>query len=185
MDEDNEQGVKAYEKAIFAGGCFWCMVHPFEELAGVVKVVSGYTGGSKENPTYEEVSSGTTGHVESVEITYEPSRVTYLQLLDVFWKQIDPTDPEGQFCDRGRQYRAAIFYANEEQKNLALNSKQELIKSRRFKKPVVTDILPASRFYPAEEYHQWYYKKNPLKYKFYRFSCGRGQFLKKMWGDKF
>lgn len=171
------------EKAIFAGGCFWCMEPPFEKLDGVKEVISGYTGGHKENPTYEEVSSGTTGHVEAVEVLYDPSKVSYEKLLDVFWRQIDPRDPDGQFVDRGSQYRSAIFYLNDEQKALAEKSKEELDKSGRFDKPIVTEILPASTFYRAEDYHQDYYKKNPLRYKFYRFNSGRDQFLKKVWKE--
>jgi len=170
-----------YEKAIFAGGCFWCMEPPFEKLDGVKEVISGYTGGNKENPTYEEVSSGVTGHLESVEVIYDPAKVTYEQLLDVFWMQIDPTDAGGQFVDRGGQYRSAIFYLNEEQKALAEKSKEALAASGRFDKPLVTEILPASTFYRAEDYHQDYYKKNPIRYKFYRFGSGRDQFLKKAW----
>ena len=148
-----------YETATFAGGCFWCMEKPFEEITGVVSVVSGYTGGKEENPTYEEVSSGTTGHVEAVEITYDPSQVDYKTLLDIFWKQVDPTDPGGQFVDRGGQYGTAIFYHSSEQKKLAEESKNELETSGKFSKPVVTKIIEASNFYPAEEYHQDYYEK--------------------------
>ncbi|MGW8272221.1 MAG: peptide-methionine (S)-S-oxide reductase MsrA [Thermodesulfovibrionales bacterium] len=176
-------GDKGVEKATFAGGCFWCMESPFEKIDGVKEVVSGYTGGHKENPTYEEVSAGSTGHVEAVEVTYEPSRVTYPQLLDVFWRQIDPTDPGGQFVDRGSQYRAAIFYHSEEQRILAEKSREAIGKSGRFQAPIVTEILPASRFYKAEEYHQDYYRKNPIRYKFYRFNSGRDQYLKKVWGE--
>jgi len=171
------------EKATFAGGCFWCMVPPFEKLDGVIKVVSGYTGGHKDNPTYEEVSSGTTGHVESIQVTYDPARVSYKRLLDVFWRQIDPTDAGGQFVDRGAQYRSVIFYHNAEQKALAGKSKAELGRSGHFGKPIVTEILPASIFYPAEEYHQDYWKKNPIRYKFYRYNSGRDQFLKATWGE--
>jgi len=167
------------ERAIFAGGCFWCMEPPFERLDGVREVVSGYTGGRKENPTYEEVSSGRTGHVEAVQITYDPSKVTYATLLNVFWRQIDPTDAGGQFVDRGSQYRSVIFYNTAQQKALAENSRDELQRSRRFTKPVVTEILPAARFYRAEEYHQDYHRKNPVRYKFYRFNSGRDQFLAK------
>ena len=173
---------KEYEKAIFGGGCFWCMVHPFDEFPGVIKVVSGYTGGNKEDPTYEEVSSGKTGHVEAVEITFDPEIITYAQLLDIFWRQIDPTDQAGQFADRGPQYKAVIFYLNPEQKRLAQESKQNLEKSGRFKGPVVTPILPAAKFYRAEEYHQDYYKKNPDRYDSYRSLSGRGGFLKRTWG---
>lgn len=172
------------EKATFAGGCFWCMETPFEKLDGVTEVISGYTGGKKVNPTYEEVSYGGTGHLESVQIIYDPSKITYSELLDVFWKQIDPTDPNGQFVDRGSQYRSAIFYHNDEQKGLAEKSKEELDESGKFGKPIVTEIIMASAFYKAEEYHQNYYKKNPIRYKFYRYNSGRDQYLKKRWGDE-
>lgn len=180
--QPSESGAAKPDTAIFAGGCFWCMVHPFDKIDGVKEVISGYTGGHKKNPTYEEVSSGTTGHVEAIEVIYDPSRVSYRKLLDVFWRQIDPTDAGGQFVDRGSQYRTVIFYHSEEQKRLAEESRRELEKSGRFGKPIVTEILPASVFYRAEEYHQDYYKKNPLRYKFYRFNSGRDQFLKKVWG---
>jgi peptide methionine sulfoxide reductase msrA/msrB len=169
------------EKATLAGGCFWCMERPFEKLEGVLKVISGYTGGHKENPTYKEVSSGITGHLEAVQITYDPSKISYLEILDLFWKQIDPTDPGGQFVDRGQQYRSAIFYHNDEQKASAERSKQELDKSGRYKKPVITEIIKASKFYEAEDYHQDYSKKNPIRYKFYRHNSGRDQYLKKVW----
>ncbi len=171
------------EKATFAGGCFWCMEPPFEKLEGVVEVISGYTGGQKESPTYKEVSVGETGHAEAVQITYDPSKITYAKLLDVFWRQIDPTDPDGQFADRGLQYRTAIFYHNEEQKRLAEKSKEELDKSGRYEKPVVTEVIKASEFYKAEEYHQDYYKKNTIRYKTYRHLSGRDKYLKKVWGD--
>jgi peptide methionine sulfoxide reductase msrA/msrB len=172
------------EKAIFAGGCFWCMVPPFEKLDGVSEVISGYTGGHKVNPTYEEVSSGATGHMEAVEVTYDPTRVTYEKLLDVFWRQINPTDAGGQFVDRGSSYKSAIFYNNEEQKKLAEKSKKELEQSGRFDKPIVTEIRPAGPFYRAEEYHQDYWKKNPIRYKFYRYNSGRDQYLGKIWGKE-
>jgi len=172
------------EKATFAGGCFWCMEPPFEKLEGVKEVIPGYTGGQKENSAYEEVSSGSTGHVESIQVTYDTSKITYAKLLDVFWKQINPTDAGGQFADRGSQYRPIIFYHNDEQKRLAEKSKEELQKSGRFQKPIVTEILPAARFYPAEEYHQDYYKKNPVNYKRYRQGSGREQFLEKTWGTE-
>jgi peptide methionine sulfoxide reductase msrA/msrB len=171
-----------FEKAIFAGGCFWCMVPPFEKLDGVKEVISGYTGGHKANPTYEEVSSGTTGHMEAVEVTYDPAKVTYEKLLDVFWRQINPTDAGGQFVDRGSSYKSAIFYNNEEQKKIAEKSKKELEQSGRFDKPIVTEIRPAGPFYRAEEYHQDYWKKNPIRYKFYRYNSGRDQYLAKIWG---
>src|SRR3972149_9329253 len=172
------------EKATFAGGCFWCMEPPFEKLDGVTEVISGYTGGKKVNPTYEEVSYGGTGHLESVQIIYDPSKITYSELLDVFWKQIDPTDSNGQFVDRGSQYRSAIFYHNHEQKGLAEKSKEELDESGKFGKPIVTEIIMASAFYKAEEYHQDYYKKNPIRYKFYRYNSGRDQYLTKVWGKE-
>ena len=177
-------GAARLEKATFAGGCFWCMVPPFEKLDGVKEVISGYTGGYKDNPTYEEVSSGKTGHVEAIEVTFDPSKVSYEKLLDVFWRQIDPTDQGGQFVDRGSQYRSVIFFHNPEQKALAEKSKENLAKSGRFSKPVVTEILPAGKFYRAEEYHQDYWKKNPIRYKFYRYNSGRDQFLKKAWGGE-
>ncbi len=185
-DESKAKDVRSekLEKATFAGGCFWCMEPPFEKLPGVAQVISGYTGGQKKNPTYEEVSSGTTGHVEAVQVFYDPSVLTYQNLLNVYWRQIDPTDPGGQFVDRGAQYRTVIFYHNEEQKRLAEESKDALQKSGRFNKPIVTEILPASEFYKAEEYHQDYYKKNPIRYKFYRLRSGRDQYLHKIWGSK-
>ena len=173
---------QVFEMATFAGGCFWCMESPFETLAGVKEVISGYTGGHKVNPTYDEVSSGVTGHLESIQITFDPRQITYPELLQVFWKQVDPTDPDGQFVDRGKQYRTAIFYHSNEQKVLAEKSKAELAASGRYGKPVVTEIIQASPFYRAEEYHQDYYKKNPLRYKYYRYTSGRDQYLKKIWG---
>jgi len=169
-----------YEKATFAGGCFWCMQPPFEKLNGVEKVVAGYTGGTDRDPTYEDYAQK--GHVEAVEITFDPSVISYPRLLEVFWRQIDPTDSGGQFVDRGKQYRSVIFYHNEEQKKLAEESKQELAKSGRFTKPVVTEIDRASEFFPAEAYHQDYYKKSSIRYKFYRYNSGRDQFLAKVWG---
>jgi peptide methionine sulfoxide reductase msrA/msrB len=172
------------EKATFAGGCFWCMEPPFEKLEGVSAVISGYTGGQKKNPTYEEVSSGGTGHLESVEVLYDPSKITYSELLDVFWKQIDPTDPNGQFVDRGSQYRSAIFYHDDEQKRLAERSKEALDKSGKYDKPIVTEIVRASEFYRAENYHQDFYKKNPVRYKSYRHFSGRDKYIKKIWGDE-
>jgi peptide-methionine (S)-S-oxide reductase len=169
-------------KATFAGGCFWCMEHPFDELAGVVSTTSGYIGGHKANPSYHEVSSGTTGHVEAVQIVYDPKKVGYEKLLDVFWMNVDPTDSEGQFCDRGSQYQSRIFYYTDEQKRLAEASKAALAKSKPFTEPIVTEIVAATTFYPAEEYHQDYYKKNPVRYKFYRTGCGRDARLKALWG---
>ncbi|MDQ0255193.1 methionine-S-sulfoxide reductase [Evansella vedderi] len=172
-----------WKKATFAGGCFWCMVSPFEEQPGIQRIISGYTGGHKENPTYEEVCSNTTGHLEAVEITYDPTVFPYEKLLDLFWAQIDPTDPGGQFHDRGESYQTAIFYHDEEQKALAEKSKEALEKSGRFQKPIVTEIRKASTFYPAEDYHQDYHKKNPLHYKMYRKGSGREDFIKQNWGD--
>ena len=173
-----------YEKATFAGGCFWCMEHPFEKLAGVSEVLSGYTGGRKKNPTYKEVSAGATFHFEAIQITYDPSKISYSELLDVFWRQIDPTDPEGQFFDRGLQYRTAIFYHNEGQKHLAEESKEQLDKSGRYDEQIVTEITEATSFYKAEEYHQDYYKKSPLQYKAYRRGSGRDKFLERIWGKE-
>ncbi|UCE79732.1 MAG: peptide-methionine (R)-S-oxide reductase MsrB [Nitrospiraceae bacterium] len=173
-----------HQKATFAGGCFWCIEHPFEDLAGVIDAVSGYTGGQKKNPTYKEVSSGTTGHREAVEVLYDPTEVSYKRLLDVFWRQIDPTDPDGQFVDRGFQYSTAIYYHNQEQKQQAEQSRDEMQKSGRYKKSIVTEILPAYEFYEAEEYHQDYAQNNKIRYKLYRFYSGRDQYLKKIWGDR-
>jgi peptide-methionine (S)-S-oxide reductase len=169
------------EKATFAGGCFWCMEHPFDEIPGVVSVTVGYTGGQKKNPSYEEVSAGGSGHAESVQIIYDPQKVTYQELLSVFWHNIDPTVKDRQFCDSGHQYRSAIFYHNEEQHRVALQSKEQLEKNKPFKGAIVTEIVPATEFFPAEEYHQHYYKKNPIRYRFYRFSCGRDKRLRN-WG---
>ncbi|OGC05237.1 peptide-methionine (S)-S-oxide reductase [candidate division WOR-1 bacterium RIFOXYA12_FULL_43_27] len=164
--------------AIFAGGCFWCMEPPFEVLDGVLEVNSGYTGGEKSLPSYEEVSSGKTGHFEAVEIVYDPSKISYWKLLEVFWGQIDPTDSEGQFADKGSQYKTAIFYLDEKQKELAEKSKEELSKSGRFDKPIATKILPFKSFFPAEQYHQDYYKKNPEAYNTYKILSGRAKLIK-------
>jgi peptide-methionine (S)-S-oxide reductase len=169
-------------KAVFAGGCFWCMEEAFDKVEGVVSVTSGYMGGQKTNPTYEEVSAGGTGHAESVEVVYDPARVSYQKLLDHFWKNVDPITPNAQFCDHGTQYRAAIFYGNDEEKRQAEASKQAVEQSKRFKEPIVTQIVTASKFYPAEDYHQDFYKKNPARYKFYKFTCGRAQRLEQLWG---
>jgi peptide-methionine (S)-S-oxide reductase len=168
--------------ATFAGGCFWCMEPPYDKLDGVLATTSGYTGGSKVDPTYHEVSAGGTGHAEAVQVTYDPAKVTYEQLLDVYWHNVDPLDPGGQFCDRGEQYRTAIFVHDEEQRRLAEQSKQGL--EGRFERPIVTEIVPASTFYPAEDYHQNYYEKNPIRYKFYRWNCGRDQRLAELWGEQ-
>jgi peptide-methionine (S)-S-oxide reductase len=176
----NDASVK---QAIFAGGCFWCMEKPFDELPGVLKTISGYTGGVVKNPSYEQVSSGTTGHFEAIQIIYDPAKVSYEKLLDVFWHNIDPTDDKGQFCDKGNQYRSAIFYQGDQQR-LAEQSKALLEKSKPFREPVLTLMLPAAAFFPAKEYHQDYYQKNPLRYRYYRFSCGRDQRLESVWGQK-
>lgn len=180
MSEKNPQEQR-FELATFAGGCFWCMVSPFEELPGVIRVVSGYTGGHVPNPTYEEVCSETTGHAEAVQITYDPELMPYEKLLSLFWRQIDPTDAGGQFYDRGSSYRTAIFYHTEEQRQAAEASKRELEASGRFDRPIVTEIVPAQPFYPAEDYHQDYHKKNPLRYKLYRKGSGRDDFIAKHW----
>jgi peptide-methionine (S)-S-oxide reductase len=169
---------KGLAKATFAGGCFWCMVHPFDELKGIAKVTSGYAGGNVKDPTYDEVSAGGTGHLESVEILYDPRQVTYAKLLDVFWHNVDPTNNGGQFCDQGSQYRSAIFFHDAEQKRLAEESKALLQKRMK----VYTDVVPAGYFYAAEEYHQDYYKKNPVRYRFYRLNCGRDYVLERIWG---
>lgn len=173
------------EKATFAGGCFWCMEDAFHRTEGVIEAVSGYTGGHKENPTYEEVSSGTTGHYEAVQITFDPSKISYEDLLNLFWRQVDPTDEQGQFADRGSQYRTAIFYHNQEQKILAEKSRQELEKSGKFQKPVVTKIIPFTKFYQAEEYHQDYSSKKTLQYKLYKKGSGREKFIKEKWDEKY
>ena len=170
------------KKAIFAGGCFWCMEHPFDELPGVVSVTSGYSGGSKAKPTYEEVSSGSTGHAEAVQVVYDPAKVSYEKLVDVFWHNVDPLTANAQFCDHGTQYRSAIFYQDDEQKRVAEASKDTLTKSKRFDKPIVTQIAPASTFWPAEDYHQHYYKTHAVQYKFYRYNCGRDARLEQLWG---
>ncbi len=170
-----------YETAVFAGGCFWCMESPFEKLEGVKEVVSGYTGGDKDNPTYEEVCSGRTGHYEAIEVTYDPKVIGYEKLLEVFWRQIDPTDGGGQFVDRGSQYKSAVFYKDDGQKAKAEASKKALDESGLFSKPVVTEILPAREFFPAEDYHQGYYKKSPVRYRMYRSGSGRDLFLDKTW----
>jgi peptide-methionine (S)-S-oxide reductase len=167
-------------KATFAGGCFWCMEPPFDKLDGVISTTSGYTGGRKANPTYEEVSAGTTGHTEAVEIVYDPRKVTYARLPEVFWRNIDPSTADRQFCDVGSQYRAAIFYHDEAQRRLAEQSKQAV--AQRLRRPIVTEVQPAAPFYVAEDYHQDYYKKNPIRYRYYRTGCGRDQRLEQIWG---
>lgn len=171
------------EKAIFAGGCFWCMVKPFDTQPGIKSVVAGYTGGHTVNPTYEEVCSETTGHTEAVEITFDPTIFSYQKLVEIYWQQTDPTDASGQFADRGSSYRPAIFYLTEEQREIAEASKKALAESGRFKQPIVTEILPAMPFYPAETYHQDYYKKNPMHYNRYRQGSGRAGFIEKAWRE--
>jgi methionine-S-sulfoxide reductase len=170
------------ETAVFAGGCFWCTESDFEKVPGVVSAVSGYIGGSDTDPTYAEVSAGGTGHAEAVEVRFDPTRVGYGELLDVFWRSIDPLDAGGQFCDRGDPYRSAVFFKGEEQRRLAEASKGELERSGRFDRPIATELAAAGTFHPAEDYHQDYYKTNALKYKFYRWNCGRDQRLTELWG---
>lgn len=183
----NSSSAPAAEKpktavAIFAGGCFWCMEAPFDKTPGVISTTSGYTGGSVDHPTYEQVSGGGTGHAEAERVEYDPAKVTYSHLLDVFWHNIDPVAVDRQFCDSGNQYRSAIFVSSPEQRKLAEESKRKLEASGRFDKPVATRIVDAMAFWPAEEYHQNYYEKNPLRYKFYRYNCGRDQRLDQIWG---
>ena len=180
MAGDHEPRV---EKATFAGGCFWCMEPPFDQLDGVISTTSGYAGGEEVNPTYKQVSSGETGHAEVVQVEYDPSRVSYQTLLDLFWRNIDPTAVDRQFVDVGKQYRSAIFYHNEDQKRLALASKAALAASGNFDKPIVTEVVALNAFYKAEAYHQDFYQKNPVRYKFYRYNSGRDQYLKKIWGS--
>ena len=178
------EGNKTLAIATLAGGCFWCTESDLEKVPGVAKVISGYTGGKKEDPTYEEVSAGGSGHIEAIQVHYDPRQVSYEQVLDIFWRHINPTDPGGQFADRGSQYRSAIFYHNPEQKRLAEQSKEALNRSGKFTKPIVTEILPLSTFYEAEEYHQDYYQKNPIRYRYYRHGSGRDQFLQEVWGKE-
>jgi peptide-methionine (S)-S-oxide reductase len=172
----------ALAEAIFAGGCFWCMEPPFDAVDGVISTTSGYTGGHVVDPTYEQVSSGTTGHAEALKVVYDPRKVSYEALLAVFWKNVDPTVVDRQFCDVGSQYRTGIFYVDDEQKRLAEASKAALMKSRPFDGPIVTGVEKAGPFYPAEEYHQDYYRKNPIRYKYYRYGCGRDRRLNELWG---
>ncbi len=179
---DTMENAGQYQTATFAGGCFWCVESDFDKVSGVVETLSGYTGGHKPNPTYKEVSSGGSGHAEAVRITFDPAKVSYEQLLDIFWRSIDPTTPNRQFCDYGRQYRSAIFYHGAEQQKLAEQSRGALERVKPFKAPIVTEIVPSTTFYAAEDYHQNYYKKNPLRYKYYRSSCGRDKRLKELWG---
>ncbi|MDQ6998931.1 MAG: peptide-methionine (S)-S-oxide reductase MsrA [Mariprofundus sp.] len=171
------------ETATFAAGCFWCMEHPFDEIDGVISTTSGYTGGHKDQPTYQQVSSGITGHAEAVQILFDPAKVSYEQLLAIYWRNSDPTTANRQFCDTGSQYRPAIFYHNNQQQSLALASKKDIQRHKTFVKDIVTEIKPASTFWPAETYHQDYYLKNPIRYKFYRYNCGRDKRLQYLWGS--
>ena len=181
LSTNNFAATKPLKTAVFAGGCFWCMQSDFDKVPGVVKTVVGYTGGSVSDPTYEQVSQGGTGHFEAIQVTYDPNKTNYKKLLQDFWHNVDPTDARGQFCDKGDQYRSAIFYADTNQKKLATSSKQQLVQSGRFNN-IATLILPQSTFYPAETYHQDYYQKNPVRYKFYRYTCGRDKRLAQVWG---
>ena len=184
MDTTMDINQKNLSEATFAGGCFWCTESDFEKIDGVVEAISGYIGGQTQNPTYQEVSAGGTGHAEAIRVRYDPQKITYDELLDIFWRHVDPTDSGGQFVDRGSQYRPAIFYHDDEQKRLAEESKLKLETSGRFNNSIATEIVPVSKFYHAEDYHQDYYKKNPLRYKMYRSNSGRDQFLEKTWADK-
>jgi len=172
------------EIAIFAGGCFWCMEPPFDKIDGVLSTTSGYTSGHKENPTYKEVSAGTTGHTEAIQIVFDPNKISYAELLEVFWKNIDPVAVDRQFCDRGTQYRSGIYYRDTAQEQAARQSLQQLQQNKPFEGEITTEIVAATKFYPAEEYHQDYYIKNPLRYKYYRYSCGRDKRLSELWGEK-
>jgi peptide methionine sulfoxide reductase msrA/msrB len=185
MDKSlNAKLPEGMREAVFAGGCFWCTESDFEKVDGVIEAISGYTGGNAENPTYKQVSRGGTGHLEAVKVVYDPRKIDFDSLLDIFWTKVDPTDGGGQFVDRGDQYRSAIFYADNAERKLAEASKKRLAASRIFDKPLATDILPLGTFYPAEDYHQDYYKKNPIRYKWYRSGSGRDQFLNKVWADR-
>jgi peptide methionine sulfoxide reductase msrA/msrB len=177
-----ESPTPTLKSAIFAGGCFWCMQPPFDHAKGVMKTIVGYSGGTEPNPTYQQVSSEKTGHRESIEVTYDPEQITYDQLLDIYWRNINPTQADGQFADIGSSYRAAIFYAHDDEKKLAEASKERLAKSGKFQKPIVTEILPAMKFYPAEEYHQKYYLKNPVAFEAYHVGSGRVGYLERIWG---
>jgi peptide-methionine (S)-S-oxide reductase len=175
-------GASTSAKAYFAGGCFWCMEEVFEQVEGVLSVASGYMGGTVANPTYEQVSAGRTGHAEAIEVVYDPAKVSYQQLLEAFWRNIDPLTPNAQFCDHGSQYRSAVFYTSEEEQRLAEDSKIAIEQTKQFPAPIVTELVPATTFYMAENYHQDYYKKNPFRYKYYKYSCGRAKRLEALWG---
>ena len=183
-DQAASPTAKQQETAIFAGGCFWCMEPPFDKLDGVISTTSGYTAGHKKNPTYKEVSAGGSGHTEAIQIIFNPDKISYAELLEVFWKNIDPVAVNRQFCDSGSQYRSGIYYLNRAQEVAAKQSLQQLEKSRPFEGVIATEIVAASTFYPAEDYHQDYYQKNPIRYKFYRYRCGRDQRLEDIWGVK-
>ena len=182
MPSNPALGAESKAKAYFAGGCFWCMEEAFEQVEGVLWVFSGYMGGNVPNPTYEQVSAGRTGHAEAVEVTYDPEKVSYQQLLEAFWRNVDPLTPNAQFCDHGSQYRSAVFYATDEEKRLAEASKAAIEQTKQFPAPIVTELVPASTFYQAEDYHQDYYKKNPFRYKYYKYNCGRAKRLEALWG---
>jgi len=182
MSVHSAQPPAATKTATFAGGCFWCMESDFEKVPGVIDVVSGYIGGQLQNPTYKQVSAGGSGHAEAIQITFDPARIDYVGLLEIFWRNIDPTQADRQFCDIGSQYRPGIFYHNEQQQAWAEQSRQMLEQTKPFKEPIVVEITQATVFYPAEEYHQDYHKKNPIRYRYYRYSCGRDQRLKALWG---
>lgn len=173
-----------YETATFAGGCFWCMEPPYDALEGVISTTAGYTGGKETDPSYKQVSRGRTGHTEAIQIIYDPEKVSYAKLLDTYWHNIDPTDATGQFCDKGSQYRSEIFFHNKTQQQLAVQSKNALQELKPFKEPVVTQVTMATAFYPAEDYHQDYYQRNPIRYKYYRYGCGRDQRLEALWGKQ-
>jgi peptide-methionine (S)-S-oxide reductase len=180
---ENDPKATSTATAVFAGGCFWCMEKPFDDLEGVVSTTSGYTGGTVPNPTYEQVGEGGTGHVEAVQVVYDPKRVSYEKLLEVFWPNVDPTDGGGQFCDRGDEYLSVIFVRNDEERQLAEKSKAAAEKKKRVPEPIVTRIVQAAPFYPAEDYHQNYYQENPIRYRYYRYSCGRDKRLAEVWGE--
>lgn len=184
LDKQISDTSRKTQTAVFAGGCFWCTESDFDKVDGVIEVISGYTGGKEANPTYNQVTEGSTGHVEAVKVVYDPDRIPYGELLEVFWRHVDPTDAGGQFVDRGTQYVSAIFYGNDQERLMAETSRKRLAATGRFSKPIVTDILPRGPFYPAEDYHQDYYKKNPIRYKWYRFGSGRDRFLEKVWAGK-
>lgn len=184
IGEHTGKSSKSKGLATFAGGCFWCTESDFEKVAGVTEAISGYTGGDVENPTYKQVSSGVTGHTEAVQVYYDPEKVSYEELVEVLWRVMDPTDADGSFVDRGKQYRPAIYYHNEEQRQIALKSRKRLKESARFDRPIATEITAFTKFYPAEDYHQDYYKKNPLRYKYYRYNSGRDQFITRVWGEE-